>query len=49
MCCTVLKQPDALAEEVAENFVNGREELDSCCQRLEANALLSHTRFHMDL
>lgn len=20
MCCTVLKQPDALAEEVAENF-----------------------------
>ena len=34
---------------VAENFINVREELDSCCQGLEANPLLSHTRFHMDL
>lgn len=45
----LLKQPDTLTEEVAENSVNGREELESCCQGLEANALLSHTRFHMDL
>lgn len=26
-----------------------REELDSCCQGLEASSLVSHTRFQMDL
>lgn len=35
-------------QAVAENFVSVSE-LESCCQGLEANSLLNHTTFHMDL